>query len=268
MAVESNTSSTPWYADSSSNAPSASGSTDKPLIQQAKQQTQKVLEQTQQKAGEVMGQARTQVVSQLESQKDRATGSLESVALALRQTGQHLREQNQTALSQYTEQIAESLERFSGSLSQRNMDQMIGEVERFARRQPALFLGTSFALGLLAARFLKSSSPNEGAMAGQSSGAMSPSGSYRVDTQDLAHPVDVTGTTAAAGSMGTASPTASPQAAGPTGTTNTRAGRGSGNRGGASSAATTPSTSALSDADDDTDLVSSRRPNTRGEIKP
>jgi hypothetical protein len=35
---------------------------------------------------------------------------------------------------------------------------MIQEVERFARRQPALFLGGAFTLGLIAARFLKSSS--------------------------------------------------------------------------------------------------------------
>jgi hypothetical protein len=36
--------------------------------------------------------------------------------------------------------------------------ELIGDVEQFARRSPALFLGGAFALGVLAARFVKSSS--------------------------------------------------------------------------------------------------------------
>jgi hypothetical protein len=35
---------------------------------------------------------------------------------------------------------------------------LVGDVENFARRQPALFIGGALALGILAARFLKSSS--------------------------------------------------------------------------------------------------------------
>ena len=36
---------------------------------------------------------------------------------------------------------------------------MVTQVEQYARRQPAIFLGGAFALGLLGARFLKSSNP-------------------------------------------------------------------------------------------------------------
>jgi hypothetical protein len=37
--------------------------------------------------------------------------------------------------------------------------ELIEDAQRFARRQPAVFLGLSFGLGLLGARFLKSSPP-------------------------------------------------------------------------------------------------------------
>ena len=39
--------------------------------------------------------------------------------------------------------------------------EMMNEVEDFARRRPAVFIGSAFAVGLLAARFLKSSREGE-----------------------------------------------------------------------------------------------------------
>jgi hypothetical protein len=54
----------------------------------------------------------------------------------------------------------DQIERFAGYLRNRDVGQMVDDVERFARRQPGLFLGSAFTIGLLAARFLKSSSPS------------------------------------------------------------------------------------------------------------
>ena len=102
-------------------------------------------------------QVRSQVTSQAQSQKERASESLNGVAQALRQTSQHLREQGQDPLAGLAETGAERVERFSGYFRQRDLDQITGDVEQFARRQPALFLGAAFGLGFLASRFLKSS---------------------------------------------------------------------------------------------------------------
>jgi hypothetical protein len=183
---------------------------------------------------------------------------MESVALALRQTGQHLQEQDQAALSGYAESAAEALERFSGYMSQRDINQMIGGVEDFARRQPMLFLGSTFALGLLAGRFLKSSSPDHGSMAGQGSAALYPSSNDRIDTRDLANPVGVAGTTGAAtGGIGTA---------GAIGTETGNPGRRSraaGSNTAGMAGATTPSASSL--VDDDGDLVATSGSETRGD---
>jgi hypothetical protein len=147
--VENSQTSTPWYVESG-NSPRADGN--------AGQQPAPVLQQAGQKASEMADQARTQVISKLDDQKAAAAGSLGSVAQALRQTGQQFREQDQKPFGQVAESAADMVDRFSGFLSERDIQQLIGEAEGFARRQPALFIGGAFALGLIAARFLKSSS--------------------------------------------------------------------------------------------------------------
>jgi hypothetical protein len=57
------------------------------------------------------------------------------------------------------ENAAAQLERFSNHLKDRNLDELVDDAQRLARQQPALFIGSSFAAGLLAARFLKASTP-------------------------------------------------------------------------------------------------------------
>jgi len=128
-----------------------------PLLEQAKDQTQQVVQQAGQKAGQVMDQAREQVKTQLAGQKDRATDGLGTIAQALRQTGDQLRAQDQGVVSQYAEQAAQAIEGFSDYLRDKDVDDLVFEVENLARRQPTVFLGSAFALGFLAARFLKSS---------------------------------------------------------------------------------------------------------------
>jgi len=144
----------------------ANGDAQAPLTEQAKQQAQKVLQQTQQKAGDVLGQTQSQIKSRLESQKGLAADGLENVALAVRQTGQHLREQEQQSLGERADMVAGAVENFSGYLRRTDVDQFVGGVQNFGRSQPALFLGTAFALGFLAARFLRSSSQGATAASG------------------------------------------------------------------------------------------------------
>lgn len=122
---------------------------------------QDVVEQTQQKAGEVVDQAKQQATSQLSSQKDRAVDSLGTVVDALRQTSKHLRESDQQGIAQYADKAAERVEQFSGQLRGKDVQEIVRDVERYARQQPALFLGGAFVLGLLGARFLKSTAQRE-----------------------------------------------------------------------------------------------------------
>jgi len=126
---------------------------------QVKETVGQVADQAQQAAGQAVDQARQQVSSRLAGQKDRAAEGLTSVAQALRQTSQQLREQDQQTVTGYIESAASQVERVSNYLKQHDLGALVDDVEQFARRQPALFLGGTFVLGLLGARFLKSSRP-------------------------------------------------------------------------------------------------------------
>ena len=109
---------------------------------------------------DVASQARETAQVRLSSGKDRAAQGLDTVADALRHTGQHLRLQDQPVLPEYIDRVAEGVQAASGYLRERELSSLISDVENFARREPALFFGGAFALGLLGGRFLKSSRPS------------------------------------------------------------------------------------------------------------
>lgn len=148
--------------------PGSAGSSDvaAPPPGSAPPQPPPVLQQIPQQAGRLLDQVRDQMKSRASGQKEQATGGLATIAQALRQTGQQLQEQSQTTVGQFADRAAEPVETLAGYLRDRNVDQLIGEAEGFARRQPALFLGGAFVLGLLSARFLKSSAPSAAPDAG------------------------------------------------------------------------------------------------------
>ncbi|HEX6535812.1 MAG TPA: hypothetical protein VF041_14535 [Gemmatimonadaceae bacterium] len=111
----------------------------------------------QQLAGQVREETKERVESGLSRGKARAATTLGSVARTLRESAQPLRNDNQATAGRYVEQAADRVERLSNYLQRTDVREMVDGIERVARRQPALFLGGAFALGLVGARFLKSS---------------------------------------------------------------------------------------------------------------
>ncbi len=135
--------------------------------EQLKQQTQQVVQQGQQVAGQMLDKARDQIKTQVLQQKDTLTSGLTQASQALLLTSSHLREQNaETDLfSGYVDQAAEQVARAASYLKERDLEQVVGDVEGLARRNPAAFLTGALVLGMLASRFLKSSSSGNGAHA-------------------------------------------------------------------------------------------------------
>jgi ElaB/YqjD/DUF883 family membrane-anchored ribosome-binding protein len=105
----------------------------------------------------LMDRVRQGATTQLGNQKDKATDGLGSVAEAVRQTTQHLREQRHETIARYVDEAAAQLERVSQRLREKNVGEMLDDAQEFARRRPAVFIGTAFALGMISARFFKSS---------------------------------------------------------------------------------------------------------------
>jgi hypothetical protein len=112
--------------------------------------------------GEKLGladQVRRQATTQLSGQKDRAAQGLSSLVHAVRETGRQLRNSDQVGIAGYVESAADQIDDLSRHIGDKDVRELIEDAQRFARRQPAVFLGLSFGVGLLGARFLKSSRP-------------------------------------------------------------------------------------------------------------
>lgn len=129
----------------------------------------------------IVDTVRERAAAQLTTQKDRALDGLGGVADAVRKTTQSLREQQHETLAGYVEQAADQIERFSRNLKNKDVGELVRDAQGLARRQPALFVGSAFAIGLLGARFFKSSSPDRGTYA---SGTYR---SYRTDSERSAY---------------------------------------------------------------------------------
>lgn len=126
---------------------------------QIKDSAGQIKDEAQQRVGAVASQAQDQLKSRIATQKDTAAESLSGVAHALRETGNQLRASDQTGAIGLFDEAASHVERLSSYLQNNDLNRLVRDAESFARRQPALFLGGAFLVGLVGARFLKSSRP-------------------------------------------------------------------------------------------------------------
>ncbi|MCA9420106.1 MAG: hypothetical protein KC592_03745 [Nitrospira sp.] len=114
-------------------------------------------EQIKTQTSQLTGQAQTKVKTTLEEQKGKGVGELSNIAEAVRQTGQHLRDQQKDGIAQYAERAADQMDRLIRYVDSRDVSELLSEAEIFARRHPEAFLGGAFMMGLVAGRFIKSS---------------------------------------------------------------------------------------------------------------
>jgi hypothetical protein len=121
----------------------------------------RTVDELSEQARQTADEAREKAKSALEDQKGEAAHTLHSVADALRGSTGHLRQDNHETVAYYTERLADQVDRFSQDLRRKDVEQIMHDVENFARRRPEIVLGAAVALGFMAARFLKSHSPHQ-----------------------------------------------------------------------------------------------------------
>ncbi len=114
-------------------------------------------ERARDRAGDAADSAKGKAESTISRQKDMAAGQLDSISSALRQTSGSLRGNDQDAIAGFVEDAASQVDRLSGYLQNRSVGDLLSEVQRFARREPALFLGGAFLIGIAGSRFMKAS---------------------------------------------------------------------------------------------------------------
>ena len=105
-------------------------------------------------------QARDRAFSSLTESRVQAADQIGGMAAAFRYTGEHLRGENQGRAADLADSLAEQVDRASSYLRERDIAAIREDIQGLARRQPAMVLGIGFALGLLGARFFKSSERN------------------------------------------------------------------------------------------------------------
>ncbi|MDQ3282622.1 MAG: hypothetical protein M3Q69_14570 [Acidobacteriota bacterium] len=107
-----------------------------------------------------------------EKQKGTALGELDTIASALRRAADELND-NGSMAGKLVSAVAERVEQTGRSLDGKELGDIVDDVERFARRNPATFISGAIAVGFLASRFLKSSAARaaERASASTSTGA-------------------------------------------------------------------------------------------------
>jgi hypothetical protein len=109
--------------------------------------------------GGIVNRVKETAAAQLAAQKDRGTDALGRVADAVRSSTQRLRDEQHDTIAGYVDKAADQIETWSRRLREKDVEELVADVQQLARRRPAVFIGSAFALGVVGARFLKSSRP-------------------------------------------------------------------------------------------------------------
>ena len=127
----------------------------------ARAQIREVKDQVVDQAKSTYRQARDSASDSLSRSRNETADRINGIASAFRRTSESLRSEQQDRLANLTDTVAEQVDRFSSYLRNHDLGDVRDDVENLARRQPAVAIGAALALGMLGARFLKSSQRND-----------------------------------------------------------------------------------------------------------
>jgi hypothetical protein len=104
------------------------------------------------------GQAKGKLREQVDQRSTDAGRQITTAASDVRSVADELRSQGKDTPARYAEQAADRVESAGQWLERADGDQLLRDVEGFARRNPWAVAAGGLALGLVASRFLKASS--------------------------------------------------------------------------------------------------------------
>lgn len=131
-------------------------------VEMAKETASNLLDQAKSTAGDAYDAVSEKAGSVIEEQKLELMMGLSGVADTVRRVSGALSESDPQLgatkyAAQYTETAAQKLEGVAQYFEETEVRAMVRDAESYARRNPAIFLGGAFIVGVLAARFFKSS---------------------------------------------------------------------------------------------------------------
>lgn len=148
------------------NASQQKGGSTEISVESAKETARGLYDSAKGVVGQAYGTATKRATEALDDRKTVVAEGLGTVAETIKQVGENLNtgdEPNKIAetAAQYTDTVARQIGNLSNYFERKDVREMVRDVETFARRYPAYFIGGAFALGFLASRFLKSANPKQ-----------------------------------------------------------------------------------------------------------
>jgi len=119
-------------------------------------------------AKDLASQAGEKLLSSVEGQKAAGADFISGMAGAIRRAANEFGEVPKAA--QYIRLAADQIDTVSDAFRRRDLNQLVADVQGFARRQPTAFLGAAVLVGFAAVRFLKTSTAGANAGSAQVTG--------------------------------------------------------------------------------------------------
>jgi ElaB/YqjD/DUF883 family membrane-anchored ribosome-binding protein len=112
----------------------------------------------QEKASELREQGSARLRDQIDQRSNEAGSQVRSLAEALRRSSNDLSNEGNPGGARLARQAADRVERVGSYLEQKRGDEVMRDIETFARRRPWMIAGLGMLAGVAAARFIKASS--------------------------------------------------------------------------------------------------------------
>lgn len=125
--------------------------------EQAAREAERLKNQAKSAMDSATQQAKEQGRQTAQQAKDRAGREADKLANAERAAASQLRQDDLPTLANYAEQVADGITRFADQIRHKKVEEIISDVSEFGRKNPALFIAGSIAVGAALMRFAKSS---------------------------------------------------------------------------------------------------------------
>jgi hypothetical protein len=135
------------------------------VMGEASARAQEAASLAQEKAGELKERGVSRLQSELDNRSNDLGGQMRSMARALRQTGSQDGEGPPQPAARLAAPAAEQLDRLGGYFERTSGDELLNDVEEFARRRPWMVAAAGALAGIAAARFVKASAERRATVA-------------------------------------------------------------------------------------------------------
>jgi hypothetical protein len=112
---------------------------------------------TRQTAHELGEKAKVEGKARVEDLRETAAGNVDRLAESVQAAASRLAEDDVAHMSEYISRLADGMGRFSSSLREKSGDELLRDIGRLARENPALFVTGSIAIGFGLGRFARAS---------------------------------------------------------------------------------------------------------------